>query len=225
MKNVTGVVVFCCTPNLIDVSIKSFREFYPKMRLIIVNNSFDERQEGLNCTKALEEYCKTDENVELHTLPVNIGHGLGMHHGIEQVKTKYIYMFESDTLHQKPNLIEDMLKVATNVAYAVGPTVIVDYEYCKYSATGVRRLWPYASLINRKKYYKFPMFSSDKGVNAAPLLKVTQAIADSGIQDKLLIEFPVNLYVKHLDGGTRGVIGIPELKDHKKWTYHYSKSI
>ena len=38
MKNVTALALFCCTERLIDYSIKSFRKFYPDMKLIIVDN-------------------------------------------------------------------------------------------------------------------------------------------------------------------------------------------
>ena len=56
MKDVTALVLFCCTTNLIDFSIRSFRKFYPKMRLVIVDNTGIANHE---CTKSLKRYCET----------------------------------------------------------------------------------------------------------------------------------------------------------------------
>jgi hypothetical protein len=230
MDKVTALVLFCCTPNLIEVSIGSFRKFYPEMKLIVIDNSGKKRKEGPPCTQLLQDYCSKDKNIELHVMSNNLGHGLGMHIGIQKVKTTYTYVFESDTRMDNGGLIEAMLKLASPEVYSVGPTVKVDYKTCSASDAKtskrriVRRLWPYASLLSTETYFKFPPWDSDNGINAAPLLKVTQSIADTGRDEELMIEFDVDKYVKHLYGGTRAVIGIPRLENHEQWTSRYLKS-
>lgn len=228
MRDVTALVLFCCTKNLIDYSIGSFRKFYPDMKLVIIDNSGRERSECLMCTDALKEYCEIDKRAELIIMPENLGHGLGMHHGLQQIKTTYTYIFESDVVMERAGLIEAMLKLATSRIYSVGPILIVSYHEGKQSfkrhERSMRRLWPYASLVSTKTYFEYPYWDSDEGINAAPLKKAMQKIADFG-KDELMIEFDVDKYVTHRYGGTRKVIGIPKLRSYRQWTSHYLKSI
>lgn len=231
MRNVTALVLFCCTKNLIDYSIGSFRKFYPDMKLVIIDNSGTKREpEGPMCTDALKKYCRTDKNTELIVMPRNLGHGIGMHYGLQQIKTTYTYIFESDVGMNKFGLVEVMLELITPRIYSVGPTIIVCYRQGRKSSSKskertMRRLWPYSSLMSTKMYFEYPSWDSDQGTNAAPLKKTMQKIADSGKEDKLMIEFDVDKYVTHKGGGTRGIIGIPPLRNYKKWTSHYLKSI
>ena len=229
MKNVTALALFCCTKRLIDYSLKSFREFYPDMKLIIIDNSGTNRPEGPICTEALKVYCETDKLAKLIVMPRNLGHGVAMNHGFKQIKTDYVYVFESDVEMRSPGLIEAMLKKITPEIYSVGPILNVCYKHAKKASKDfplrtMRRLWPYSSLLSIKTYFKYPAWDSDKGTNVAPLLKAMQVIADSSKEDKLMIEFDVDKYVFHKGGGTRTVVGIPPLKDYKKWTSRYSKS-
>ena len=221
MKNVTALVLFCSTAKLIEVSIESFRKFYPDMKLIIVDNSGKTRPESLACTKALKEYCKKDKNAELVITSKNLGHGLGMTHGFKKVKTPYVYVFESDVIMNKPGLIEAMLKKIKPSTYAVGPILMVSYhraqEVDPNEPGAIRRLWPYSSLISLKTYFKYPVWNSDKGINAAPLGDATRAIEDTGKSLKLLVEFNVDKYVTHLGGRSRAVVGIPKLADYRDW--------
>jgi hypothetical protein len=230
MKDVTALVLFCCTKNLIDYSIGSFRKFYPNIKLIIIDNSGKEGPECLMCTDALKEYCKTDKRAELVIMPENLGHGLGMHYGLQQIRTQYTYVFESDVTMEHAGLIEAMLELMTSKIYSVGPIMIVCYDDGKETSKNdrkrtIRRLWPYASLLSTKTYFEYPGWNSHDGINAAPLLSAMRAIADSDREDELMIEFDVDKYVHHRYGGTRTVIGIPKLRNHRKWTSHYLKSI
>jgi GT2 family glycosyltransferase len=199
------------------------------MRLVIVDNS-GEKHGGPECTKALKDYASNHENTDLYILEKNLGHGLGMHYGMKQIRTKYVYMFESDVIMRQPNLIEDMLKYMSDRIYAVGPYKFpVTYSGGKQcdSGTSVKtmiRVWIYCCLMNVKQYFKFPPFCSDKGINAAPTRNAFAAIHDTGRSRELLIDFDVDKYVQHLDGGTRCRIGIPPLEDYKEWS-HYLKSL
>lgn len=229
MKDVTALVLFCCTKDLIDYSIGSFRKFYPEMKLIIIDNSGKGRPEGPMCTDALKEYCKIDRKAELIIMPENFGHGLGMHYGFQQIKTTYTYIFESDVIMEHAGLIEAMLELMTPEIYSVGPIMIVCYGKGKETSKNdrertIRRLWPYASLLSTRTYFEYPGWNSHDGINAAPLLSAMQAIADSGKEDELMIEFDVDKYVHHRYGGTRIVIGIPKLRNYRQWTSRYLKS-
>ena len=224
MRNITAIVVFCSTPDLVEPCLNSFRKFYPNMRLIIIDNSamtsskiFKDGSSGKMCTEALKKYCENDDKAELHIMPYNMGHGLALHYGIIEVKTRFTYIFESDVEHLKSNLIENMLKRISKNTYGVGPVVNCTYKrghLCNvdYHKQPMKMLWPYSSIIVTKKYFEFPPFDSDDGVNASPILKSSQAIHNSGNVDKLYVSFNVNDYILHGGGGTRKVIGIPRVK-------------
>ena len=225
LDEVTGLILFCRTPHLIDLSLISFRRYYPEIKIIVVDNSGKDK----SCTNQLERCCDADGNMELYVLPENLGHGIGLHYGIKEVKTKYTYIFESDVETKKRGIIEAMLDLMTNSVYCVSETDLVTYKEGKWwdPKAGIRmmrRPWIYVALLNNKKYFEFPAFNSDNGTNAAPLKSACQAIDNSGKADELLVHFDPSPYIKHHYGGTRNRIGIPSLKEHNKWTSHYSKS-
>jgi len=224
--DVTAIVVFCCTPKLVEPCLSSFRRYYPNMRLVIIDNSkVDNCGEGPQCAKALREYCKKDKNAELHIMPFNIGHGFGLHYGMLEVKTKYAYIFEPDVDHLKKDLIENMISVVKKETYGVG--YLFNTTYCEghyttgipYNGKGERletmkMIWLYSSLIVTKRYFDFLPFDSDDGSNAVPLHKSSQSIHDSG--DDAYVRFNVNNYVIHKEHvGTRHIIGIPTTEN--KW--------
>jgi len=247
LSDVTAVVVFCRTKELIDISIGSFRKFYPDMKLIIVDNSSDEEefiQEDKNaygkyvdrgdgsCTRALKDLFANDKNTELYLMPNNLGHGLGLDFGIRQVKTTFAYTFESDTIMESGGLIESLLELSSPDMYCIGRTEKTYYDDGRpvkaLDKRIMRMFWAYALLVSVKTYLKYPIWDSNKGTNTIPTFRSQQAIADSGEEENLIIDFDVDRYVKHLFGLTRKEIGNP-IVDHygiyEKHTYHNAKRI
>lgn len=233
MDDVTALVVFCCCEKLIKPCLDSFRKFYPNIKLLIVDNSnVINHGHCLSCTESLKEYCKNDPMTELHMMPFNIGHGLGLHYGITEVSTKYVYIFEPDTIHILPNLIENMLKMVNKETYGVGRVVQCPYIHDikqgknitlhsrnrKFIARNrrlsyMKMLWLYSGLIVIKRYSEFPPFDSHEGCNADPIRKASQAIHNTG--KNLYVDFNVDKYVLHTGGGSRTIVGIPHLNEEK----------
>ena len=227
MTDVTAIVVFCCTEELVRPCLDSFRSFYPDIRLIVIDNSrVKEQDHCLSCTEGLKEYCKTDSKTELYIMPWNIGHGNGLAYGMLEVRTKYAYIFESDTEHFRAGLIENMVKRVTDHTYGVGRIVHCTYAnsyacspynaYNKERKTGrvMKMLWLYSSIIVVKKYFEFPPFDDCGGTCAGPLRKSAQAISDDG-NPLLYVKYNVDNFVIHHGGGTRISIGIPNIESQR----------
>ena len=159
------------------------------------------------CTEALKDYCNKDKNTKLFIMPYNLGHGLGLDFGLRQVETSYAYTFESDTLMKRSGLIEAMLELADPDIYSIGRTERANYPIGGLVISGkktMRILWAYALLI-------YPPWDSNNGTNTTPVLKAMKEIADTGRDNKLMIEFDVDKYVEHLFGRTRARIGNPKI--------------
>ena len=215
IDQVSAAVLFCNTKHLIPISIGSFREFYPEMKLLIVDNSDD----GV-CTLALKTYIQNDPNAIIFKTERNFGHGIGADLCIRKSKGQYVYLFESDVIMLKPGLIEAMLEFMNPEVYGIGRLDLSTYKRAEpcdelYPYKKLMRLWIFAALIQKKQYRKFPPFDSDNGTNADPVLKAMQQIENSGCSKSLLIHFDIEQYVRHLYGGTRLKIGIPGLPDYK----------
>lgn len=216
MKSITALTVFYKTAHLVDLSLKAFRKFYPKVKLIVVNNSPEDDE----CTTALIEFAKEDKNTLIIQLDKNYGHGPGLNRGMEYVKTPYVYIFDSDTEMIKDNMLENMLSEMDSHTYGIGFTRLTsrggshrdkgtldDPEVMRY-------MHPLACVISMHQYKKFPKFSS----GGAPFNKAMSAIKDTGIESLLIKHFPVIVggrlhanYVRHHSGYTRARYGICSL--------------
>jgi len=206
MKNITGLMVVYKTLDYLEEAYNSFRKFYPKVKLVIVDNS-----EGDECTEFLKESLKLDDNLEVLFMERNVGHGLGLHAGIEHIKTKYIYFFDSDTKMLKGGLLEKLIdeaKAVDNNFYVISKTSYVDrggrdIRGNDDSREKVKWAYGYATLLNRKKYFEYPPLTK----YGLCILKAYVAIHDEGRGEELIRHFPVDGYVKHAWGGTRARYG------------------
>lgn len=212
MFNITGLTVFYKTPDLIDISLKPFKKFYPNTPLVIVNNSPEDDE----CTIELLKFAKNylDDTLVIQ-LDMNYGHGPGLNRGMEYIDTPYVYIFDSDVEILRGDLLEDMLGVMTpGIIYGTGFTRLTsrggshrdegnltDPEVMTY-------LHPLACLISTEQYNKFPKFNS----GGAPFSNAMSAIKDTGFAQGLIKFFPVHLgrvkYIKHHGGTTRARYGI-----------------
>ena len=215
VDQISAAVLFCNTKHLIPISIGSFREFYPNMKLLVVDNSDD----GI-CTPALKKYIQDDPHAIIFKTEKNLGHGIGADLCIRKSLGKYVYIFESDVAMLKPGLIETMLELMNSEVYGIGRLDLCTYKTTdfvdeNYTGKKMMRLWIFAALMNKHQYLKFPGFDSDKGTNANPVMAAMRKIEDSGCSKSLLVHFDTEQYVRHLYGGTRLKIGIPDLPDYK----------
>ena len=189
-----ALVVSCDTIGLTKTCVETLREFYPDLRLILVDNgSTDGSREWI-------EQLAKDELCRCILLKENTTHGPGLHRGMEMAVGDFILILDSDTETLKGGFIEPMVHLflsAPNV-FAVGPVGTGDI-------TGTRPgdypiVHPCRMMLNRERYFLGRAFC-----HAGQPIHL--AMRDARDRKDLLLHFPLNEYIKHYGGGTRSVVG------------------
>jgi glycosyltransferase involved in cell wall biosynthesis len=193
--SITAVVVNFETKELIQKAVTSFREYYPTLPLVIVDNhSTDGSREWIR--KQKNEYTRAVLNRS------NKGHGPALHKEFQRAHTDYIFTFDSDVEFLRGGLLESMVNLIQD-AYAIGwrrwvneEGVSVDEKqpfdaskYCPY-------IHPYAALYHRETYLTLSPFIN----NGAPAIF---NMRDAHKQDIRVVPFYLEPYVRHLVAGTR----------------------
>ncbi|MES2397946.1 MAG: glycosyltransferase [Bacteroidota bacterium] len=191
MEQVTGIIVSYNTRNLLCKCVESIRKFYPTMKLIIIDGS-KPSDPCYYFARSLINYV-----TKVHSVNRNIGHGEGMNLGISKCESEYFLLIDSDTVING-NIIPEMLDKIKN-SYGVGQVVNVDNNGMN-TDKGIKYLHPYFALINKDQYFKYlPIIH-----HGAPMINSMIDI-NKKKKSKLLIDFPVEKYVKHLGRGTRAL--------------------
>lgn len=198
--SVTAVIVNYRTLELTRTCVESLLRFYPSINIILVDN---------NSQDASVDYIRTcaeiHPNVNWVKTRRNVGHGLGLHFGIEACTTPYVLTLDSDVEVLRGGWLELMLE-----AFEVDPRLfaIGDRGYCDYS--GVRPgdrpfVHPFCALWDREKYHELGQFDA----RGQPTSNICWAAAQKRYHMKSLPGIvsrygdPNTDYVKHFWGGTR----------------------
>ena len=200
---ITGLTVVYNTFDLIKTAYESFRKFYPSVPLLIMNNSDPEDR----CTRYLKRLERTDSKVEVCHYNENVGHGQAAREGIEMIKTKYVYYFDSDTIMYQGGVLEKMLKIMDDETYGISRIIYIDRNGKNirndFKGERIKYLYFVVGLLNRNMYFRFHHWTRF----GLPIFKAMIEINDAGIADKALKNFPVWEYVRHIGGGTRSRFG------------------
>lgn len=196
LYDITAIMVAYKTPDLVKVAYESFRKFYPTVPLIIVDNSEEDE-----CTRYIVSLKQTDDHLTIIAPEKNIGHGNGLHVGIQAARTKLCYVFDTDTEMYTDGILEGMLELVDGKTYGVGLLVKID-KRGNLIDDGIDYLTIATAIINKDVYLCYsPLFE-----HGAPLLHAMVEIENT---DVVLKKFPVRKYVKHFERGTRNRFGIP----------------
>jgi len=216
IKEVTAISVCSNTKELMERSYNSFRQFYPDMRLIIVDGS-----DPIDpCYKYVSGLASDNTTVAVYGY--NIGHGRGMDWGINQVKTKYALIFDSDIVFLK-SPVQEMLNLMEADTYGIGyleKTGLDGFEYGSKPHHGGQEfmymLHPYFQLLNVARYFDFYPYIH----HGAPCFKAARDIHLKGLTSKIIKEFPglghssgkgwvwtgePREYIEHHPAGTRSI--------------------
>lgn len=206
--NITAVVVCYNTPELIHNCIASFRKFYKEIPIVIIDNS----EFNTPCFQMCDRLSKEYQHVRVqHTLR-NIGHGRGMHLGINMSYTKYVLIMDSDT-EMIYSCLEMMEEQLTENVYGTGLIVQVD-QHGKNVRKGIDYIHPHFALINKFHYDNNQPFVH----HGAPCIKTMLQLR---LQRVLSLKpFAVNKYVLHKERGTLKVIA--KLQDVQRVRKPYS---
>lgn len=183
---VTGLTVCWNTKELIQRSVESVHKFHEEINIVIVDGS----PESSECYKYLSNL--KQDNITVHQVKHNIGHGRGLHYGMERIKTPYVLVFDSDIEMVKSPLV-GMLEMMEEDTWGVGYCERVGLDGHDYGVfprhlnqSSVKYMHPYFHLVQREVYYKFPPYIH----HGAPSVRTMVAIHRQGLSDRILKEFP-----------------------------------
>ncbi|MBA7673766.1 hypothetical protein ES703_81970 [subsurface metagenome] len=155
VEDITGITVCYNTKNFMERAYNSIRKFHPDMPIIIIDGS-DSDDPCAAYTKGLMSNLTIVKSVGY-----NIGHGRGMHMGIELAKTKYALIFDSD-IEMLKSPVEAMLAMMEPDTFGIGyieKTGMDGYEYGAHphhrGQPYMKMLHPYFHLINIANYHKY----------------------------------------------------------------------
>lgn len=190
-----GIVVTYQTKELFEAAYKSLRQFHPFLPLIIVDGS----PAGSPCF----EYVKSLRNQinTVYQLEKNIGHGLGLHYGIERTKDERILIFDSDiVMTESP--VRKMAELLEAGVYAVGEQYMIGRDGLhRNPVRDVPYIRPYFMLLSRTEYYNHHRFIH----HGSPCIKPMLEIFDAGQSAEKLRHLDLTPYIQHLWAGTRNV--------------------
>jgi len=191
--DVTTVIVNYQTPDLLEIAVTSFKEKYPELELVIIDNgSKDHSPEFIR--NLTNEYAGTVRGVFLDE---NIYHGPAMDYAIKNViTTPFTFFLDSDTETTKAGFLEEMLKLTRidNCIYGVGEVLKVNKRGFKDQEGDFVLATPFM-LLKNEFYMKFPPFEH----HGQPTLKNFKAAKEAGYK---LLNYNIQDFVDHKWRGT-----------------------
>jgi len=191
--NVTTVIVNYQTPDLLEIAVTSFKEKYPGVELVIIDNgSKDQSPEFIQ--KLTSQYSGTVRGIFLDE---NIYHGPAMDYAIRNViPTAYTFFLDSDTETTKAGFLEEMLKLVEtdDCIYGVGEVLKVNKRGFKDDDGDSVLATPFM-LLKNEIYLDFPPFEH----HGQPTLKNFNAAKEAGYK---LLNYNIQDFIHHKWRGT-----------------------
>lgn len=192
-KNTEILVVNYNTPDYIIEQYKSIRKYIgDDISINVVDNSDKKiskrgkKIEVLN--KDLYDIPNKDINFKIYKIGKNIHHGPGMDYGINQIKTDYILILDSDVKLHK-NLLSLFNKYIKKDFTCIGLKIFVNQKGFNVSDGGILYIHPSCLLLSKEKY-------TNKNVkfikHGAPCLDFMKKCDDNeliGVDNKELSEY------------------------------------
>jgi glycosyltransferase involved in cell wall biosynthesis len=212
----TGLVVTYNTRALLQRAIESVRLHHPQLDIIIVDGSASDDP----CFAYTSQLRKNPLN-KVYQVGYNIGHGQGMHFGIERCDDTEVLVFDSDIVMLR-SPVSAMLSLLDPSAYGVGWLTAIGrdgFDYGTYdrhfNEPAIPYLHPYFMLLNVQQYRRYAPFVH----HGAPCYKAMIDIFDRGHSSRALRSYAgltghttgfginwtgkPNPYIQHDFGGTR----------------------
>jgi hypothetical protein len=193
MGKITGVVVTYNTYGLFKAMYESLREWLPELPLVVVDGS-DRGNACYGYVKGVNGGLNT-----CYQLERNIGHGLGMHYGIEHTASDAYLLMDSDIV-LTGNPLAQMEALLTDGVYGVGELYHIGMDGLhRNPVCNLPYLRPYFMLLSRTQYYQHHRFIH----HGSPCVKAMRQIFEAGQSAEKLKVFDLGAYVQHGWGGTR----------------------
>ncbi len=200
LNAVTAVIVNYRTPDLTERAVRSFRSFYPEVRVLLIDNgSGDGSVDLLRQLKALN-----DARTEIIANAGNLHHGPAMDQALRAATTPLALFLDSDCEVLRGGFLETMIALidAGTENYAVGKKIFMNDRGfdTKEEAGAHPYIRPICMLVRKSAYLALPPFER----HGAPCLGNFIAASGAGLG---LLHFPVEDFVDHQGRGTAGRFG------------------
>lgn len=194
--SVAAAVVNFQTPDLLEAAVRSFKRFYPRVPLLILDNGSEDDSPAL-----IDRLAAELPATEALLLDANIFHGPAMHRALAHLDAPYVYIFDSDTVTRRGGFLEPMHALFGDdpATYGVGQVVRANHRGFA-DARGVPVLASAYMLLDRARYHTLPPFIHHG-------LPVLQNLTAAHEQRLALKSFPIETYVDHLGRGTAARYG------------------
>lgn len=197
------------TPDLVQAAVRTFRERYPRVPLLLVDNGSRDDSPDL-----VQELAEHDPHAEALLLGENVYHGPAMDRALRYLAEKrpdrpFVYVFDSDTETQRGGFLEPMAaRLRAERTYAVGQRVLVDRRGFALeeepSARAQRRAVPvvtsYHMMLRADHYAALPPFVH----HGLPVLANFREAQRRGLK---VLDYPIQDAVNHLGRGTAARFG------------------
>ncbi|MCB0713094.1 MAG: glycosyltransferase [Ignavibacteriae bacterium] len=185
------VIVNYQTPDLLENAVRSFKEFYPEVQTIVVDNgSQDESRE------VIQQLCSEYSALTAELRADNAGHGPAMHDVIARNEYDFYFFLDSDTVTNKGSFLEEMLtSFEDESVYGVGKVVPFNRRGFQDEAEGVPMLIAAYMLIRSSIYQQLPPFEH----HGAP---VAHNFYQAFNRSYRMEDYPIEKYIDHLHRGT-----------------------
>ncbi len=199
--SVTAVVINYGTPELVLRAVNSFRQFYPQLPLLLIDNGSPRERGG-----DLSRFFPPDRGAtEIVTNPRNFHHGPAMNQALTRPwMTPAVLFLDSDCVVRGGGFVEEMLSLLERdpSAYAVGKKVMMNKRgfITDQPSGAIEYIRPICMLLKTAAYATLPPFER----HGAPCLKNFRAARELGLT---LVDFPVEKFVDHQGRGTAGRYG------------------
>jgi glycosyltransferase involved in cell wall biosynthesis len=195
--NVRTVIINYQTPDLLTIAVESFRRYYPKERLLIIDNG--SKDKSSHTIEKLEKI--TPDQTTSVRLESNIYHGPAMHHAMNIINEEMVLFLDSDTETKRGGFIENMLKEfeLSSKLYGIGQILSVNKRGFQ-EPTGEQVLAPAYMMVRRNIYFELKPFEH----HGLPVLINNMDAREKGYELK---SFPIEKYIDHRWRGTASRYG------------------
>lgn len=195
LERTCAVVVNFQTPDLLKAAVRSFKSFYPRVPLVIVDNGSRDSSRLM-----VESLCSEYERVTCEYKKSNMGHGPAMHGVIARAEYEFYFFLDSDTITREGGFLEEMLdEFADPEVYGVGQVVPMNKRGF-YDPKGAPALVAAYMLIREPIYRTLSPFEH----HGAPVRK---NFMEASRRNLKLKDYPIQTYIDHLHRGTASRFG------------------
>jgi len=198
---VTAVIINYKTPDLVRRVVASFRQHYPSLPLLLIDNgSHDESEKVLQAF-----HDQQPQTTRLLLNANNLHHGPAMDQALREIATPFVLFLDSDCHVINGGFVEQMLNKLQeqDSFYSVGKRISMDtrgFDVSEGMSNAILYIRPLCMMLKRDMYLTLPPFER----HGTPCLRNMRSAAERSLG---LLDFPVEQFVEHEGRGTAGRFG------------------